>query len=96
CNNKIRIKLPLSKGDFTNNERDSYFSEFLKINSANNPNENWIWYTLKSWDVLKYSEDDTIEDIKEKLISSLNIALKKIEDFEKSLKSKLENQQTVT
>ena len=88
-NNKIRIGLPLSKGNFTVEERDSYFSEFFKLNSVNKPNRDWTWNTFKTWEVLKYSEDDTLEDIKDRLIENLNNAFKKVEHFENDLKSKL-------
>ncbi len=87
--NTIKMHLALSKGDLTDSERENAFSDLIRVVLPNTNRTNWVWKTLKSWVLCKYTEEQSIDDIKEELVKKIDLSLSKIVEFESELLEKL-------
>lgn len=85
----INLQLSLSRGNLTNEECDMYFKNILETVNVRNPKPNWVWKIIKSWNILKYSNDEISEDMEQTLAKKIDETLAKIFVFEQELTKKI-------
>lgn len=88
--NNLSLKLTISRGDFDYEDSLSYFEKIITALNIQNLKPDWQWKTVKSWNILRYSEDNSLEDIQDKLLASINSTLEKVFEWEKALADKIE------
>lgn len=88
-NNSIKLQLSIGRGSFTDEERDNYFKDILQVTNSIVPKATWTWKIIKSWNILKYTDEETIDDIKETLIEKIDEILLKVNSFEIDIATKM-------
>ena len=89
--NTLKLQHSISKGNFTDEERDNYFEKILKT-FPNDKKLNWTWKILKSWPILKYTDDKTVDDIEDNLVQKLDEIFDKLSEYEKGVEIKVNQQ----
>lgn len=84
----IRLQLSLSKGTLSSEERDNYFKRVLTAAVAHDKKLAWTWNEwkiIKSWVLLRYNDNDTIDDIEAALSKKLDKTLASLLEYEEEI-----------
>lgn len=84
-NNCLKLQLSLSKGSLSQEEAQDYYGKLLYALEIPEKKKNWTWKTVKSWHILNYLPEQSLEELEDTLFKQMDAVFAQVGELEDTL-----------